>query len=108
MYTLQDKAGKDHDAIMKEARAAGFNTTCFYAYTVESVMPLLDAAARNDIKAFVYPTIPFSVRKQPLSNDDIIRDVKARMNHPALLGSVSGRRARGDRKGRLEPGPGPR
>lgn len=86
MYTLQDKAGKDHDSILNEAREAGFNTTVFYAYTVDTVMPLLDAAARNGIKAFVYPTIPFSVRKQELTREETIKDIKARMNHPALLG----------------------
>ncbi len=86
MYTLQDKAGKDHDAILAEAREAGFNTTVFYAWTVETVTPLLDAAARQGIRAFVYPTLPFSLRKTELTREEQIKDIKARMNHPALLG----------------------
>ncbi len=86
MYTLQDKAGKDHDAILKEAREAGFNTTVFYAWTVETVTPLLDAAARQGIRAFVYPTVPFSLRKTEFAREEQIADIKARMNHPALLG----------------------
>ena len=86
MYTLQDRAGKDHDAILKEAREAGFNTTVFYAWTVETVTPLLDAAARQGMRALVYPTLPFSLRKTELTREEQMADIKARMNHPALLG----------------------
>ncbi len=86
MYTLQDGKGTDHDRVLKEARKAGFNTTVFYAYTVDTVTPLLNAAARQGIKAFVYPTIPFSVRKEPLRDVDAVKDVMARVNHKALLG----------------------
>ncbi len=86
MYTLQDGKGTDHDRVMAEAHKAGFNTTVLYAYTVDTVTPLLDAAARNDIKAFVYPTIPFSVRSVPLTDAQAVADVKARVHHPAVLG----------------------
>ena len=86
MYTLQDGKGTNHDRVLDEAHKAGFNTTVFYAYTVDTVTPLLDAAARHNIKAFVYPTIPFSVRKETLTDADAVRDVLARANKPALLG----------------------
>lgn len=86
MYTLQDGKGTNHDRVLQEAHDAGFNTTVLYAYTVDTVTPLLDAAARHGIKAFVYPTIPFSVRKEPLTDAQAVADVKARVDHPAVLG----------------------
>lgn len=86
IYTLQDKAEKDHDAILKEGREAGFNTTVFYAYTLDKVKPLLDAAKRQGIKAFIYPTAPPSISKGKTSRTQIVEDIQARMNHPALLG----------------------
>lgn len=86
MYTLQDGKGSDHDSILREASEAGFNTTVFYAYTVDTVTPLLDAAGRNGIKAFVYPTIPFSIEGPDKTLADAAKDVAARKNHPALLG----------------------
>jgi uncharacterized ParB-like nuclease family protein len=86
MYTLQDGKGTDHDAVLREASEAGFNTTVFYAYTVATVMPLLDAAGRNGIKAFVYPTIPFSIEGPDKTLAEAAKDVAARKNHPALLG----------------------
>jgi len=85
MYTIQSR-GKDHDAYMKEAHEAGFNTTVFYALTTETVTPLLDAAGRNGLKAFVYPTMPFSLRKGTETTDSITKDIQDKMNHPALLG----------------------
>ena len=86
IYTLQDKSGKDHDAVLKEAKAAGFNTTVYYSWTFDGLKPLLDAAARSGIMAFVYPTVPFSVRKSEVTEAQVIENVKERMNHPALLG----------------------
>jgi len=85
IYTLQDR-GSEHDKVLAEARSAGFNTTVFYAYTPSTVKPLLDAAARQGIKAFVYPTIPFSVRTSTVTNEDVVKDVLVRRDHPALLG----------------------
>jgi len=86
MYTLQDGKGSDHDSVLREASEAGFNTTVFYAYTIETVTPLLDAAGRNGIKAFVYPTGPFSVVGADATLANAAKDVAARKNHPALLG----------------------
>lgn len=86
MYTLQDGKGTDHDAVLREASEAGFNTTVFYAYTIETVTPLLDAAGRNGIKAFVYPTGPFSVVGADATLANAAKDVALRKNHPALLG----------------------
>ncbi len=86
MYTLQDGKGTDHDSVLREASEAGFNTTVFYAYTVETVTPLLDAAGRNGIKAFVYPTGPFSVVGADVTLANAAKDVIARRDHPALLG----------------------
>ncbi|MCL6519609.1 MAG: hypothetical protein K6T99_07215 [Armatimonadetes bacterium] len=87
IYTLQNKDGKNHDAVMAEGKAAGFNMTVFYAYTPETVTPLLDAAARNGILAFIYPTIPFSIEGgKTLTDEAIVKDIELRKNHPALLG----------------------
>ena len=85
MYTIQSRDG-NHDACLKEAQEAGFNTTVYYALTTETLMPLLDAANRNGIKAFVYPTMPFSLRKGSETTETITKDVQDKMNHPALLG----------------------
>ena len=86
MYTLQGIKGDDHDSILREASEAGFNTTVFYAYTLETVTPLLDAAARNGIKAFIYPTPPFSIAGVETTLANAAKDVEARKDHPALLG----------------------
>lgn len=86
IYTLQDKDNKDHDAILAEARKVGFNTTVYYALTPTAVLPLLDACARNGIKAFVYPVMPFSVRTGKETTADFIKDIEAKRDHPALLG----------------------
>ncbi len=86
MYTIQDKGGKNHAGLQKEAAQAGFNTTVFYAYTNSALLPLMDAAAQSGLKAFVYPTVPVSVRKGDETREQMIADVKARMSHPALLG----------------------
>ena len=85
IYTIQSRDG-DHDKVLSEASRAGFNTTVYYALTTESLMPLLDAANRHGIKAFVYPTMPFSLRKGDETTESITKDVQAKMNHPALLG----------------------
>ena len=85
IYTIQSKTG-DHDACLKEAREAGFNTTVYYAWGLSDVTPLLDAAARHGIKAFVYPTSPYDVRGGKATPESITKDVQARMKHPALLG----------------------
>ncbi|MDI6827302.1 MAG: hypothetical protein QME62_02325, partial [Armatimonadota bacterium] len=87
IYTLQNKDGKNHDAVMTEGKAAGFNMTVFYAYTPETVIPLLDAAERNGLLAFVYPTIPFSVEGgKTITDEAVVKDIRIRQNHPALLG----------------------
>lgn len=86
MYTLQDGKGSDHDLILREASEAGFNTTVFYALTNETVLPLMDAANRNGIKAFVYPTSPFSVAGVETTLANAPKDIAAKKNHPALLG----------------------
>jgi hypothetical protein len=86
IYTLQARSGNDHDAIMEEGRQAGFNSTVFYAYTVETITPLLDAAQRHSLRAFVYPANPFRVREHTATRDELVGEIKARMNHPALLG----------------------
>ena len=85
IYTIQSRDG-DHDACLKEAKEAGFNTTVYYALTTETVTPLLDAANRHGIKAFVYPTMPFSLRSGKETVETITKDVQDKMNHPALLG----------------------
>ena len=85
IYTIQSRDG-DHDKVLSEARRAGFNTTVYYALTTETVTPLLDAANRHGIKAFVYPTMPFSLRKGTETTESITQDIQAKMNHPALLG----------------------
>ena len=85
IYTIQSRDG-DHDKVLSEARRAGFNTTVYYALTTETVIPLLDAANRHGIKAFVYPTMPFSLRKGTETTETITKDVQDKMNHPALLG----------------------
>jgi len=85
IYTIQSKTG-DHDACLKEAREAGFNTTVYYAWGLSNVTPLLDAAARQGIRAFVYPTSPYDVREGRATAESITKDVQARMKHPALLG----------------------
>lgn len=86
MYTLQDKDGKDHDAVLREASEAGFNTTVFYASNLQGVMPLLDAAHRNGIRAFIYPTPPFSVAGVETTLANAAKDIAAKKDHPALLG----------------------
>ena len=87
IYTLQNRDGGNHDPIMAEAKRAGFNTTVFYAYTPETIAPLLEAAARNGILAFVYPTIPFSIEGGKNRSDQaVIRDVEIRRDSAALLG----------------------
>jgi hypothetical protein len=85
MYTLQDRGGQ-HDKVLAEARAAGFNCTFFYAYNDREIMPLLDAAARNGIRAFTYVTNPYKMRRGESTRDDIARDLVKRVGHPALLG----------------------
>ena len=85
IYTLQSKSG-DHDAVLAEARQAGFNTTVYYASNLPDVIPLLDAAHRNGIKAFVYPTKPFTYRTGKETVAEIVKDIEARKDHPALLG----------------------
>lgn len=85
MYTLQNRKGS-HDEVLAEARAAGFNTTVFYASTPPDLMPLMDAAQRNGIRAFVYPTLPTTVRKRNGTIAEIRSDVDERTTHPALLG----------------------
>ena len=85
LYTIQAREGS-HDAVMEEARKAGFNTTVFYAYTVETITPLLDAARRHDLRAFVYPANPFRVREHKASREELIGEIQARKHHPALLG----------------------
>ena len=85
IYTLQDKYNKDHDAILKEAHEAGFNTTVYYSTDPSYLMPLLDACERNGIKAIVYPTTAFSQRTDKDTENTIIHDVTIRKNHPALL-----------------------
>ncbi|MBP6963929.1 MAG: hypothetical protein KBC96_05925 [Armatimonadetes bacterium] len=86
MYTLQDGRGTDHDSVLREASEAGFNTTVFYALTNETVIPLMDAAHRNGIRAFVYPTSPFSVAGVENTLANAGKDVFAKKDHPALLG----------------------
>jgi hypothetical protein len=85
LYTVQAREGS-HDAIMEEARQAGFNTTVFYAYTVETITPLLDAAQRHDLRAFVYPANPYRVRELKATREELVGEIQARMRHPALLG----------------------
>lgn len=85
MYTLQGGEGQN-DRVLAEAREAGFNTTVFYAYTTETITPLLDAAARHDIRAFVYVSNPFRIRENKITREELLRDLEARVNHPALLG----------------------
>jgi len=86
LYTIQARDGNSHDAIMEECRQAGFNTTVFYAYTVDTITPLLDAAARHDLRAFVYPANPYRVREHAATRAELIGEIQARMRHPALLG----------------------
>lgn len=86
IYTIQGKGPDGHVSTQREAVAAGFNTTVFYAYTNDALLPLLDAAAKSGLKAFVYPTVPVSVRKGGETREQFVSDVKARMSHPALLG----------------------
>lgn len=85
LYTIQAREGS-HDGVMEEARKAGFNTTVFYAYTVDTITPLLDAAQRHDLRAFVYPANPSRVREHKASRDELVGEIQARMHHPALLG----------------------
>jgi hypothetical protein len=85
LYTVQARAG-GHDEVMEEARQAGFNTTVFYAYTVETIMPLLDAAQRHGLRAFVYPANPYHVREHTATREELVGEIQARMRHPALLG----------------------
>lgn len=85
LYTIQAREGS-HDAVMEEAHQAGFNTTVFYAYTTNTVLPLLDAAARHGLRAFVYPANPFRVREHTATREELIAEIQARKNHPALLG----------------------
>ena len=87
MYTLQSRSTDlTHDDVLAEARAAGFNTTVFYAYKLPDVTKLLDAAARNDMRAFIYASDPYKIRKGKWASQEIEQDIQARMNHPALLG----------------------
>lgn len=85
IYTLQARQG-GHDDVMEEGRQAGFNCTVFYAYTVETITPLLDAAQRHGLRAFVYPANPYRVREHTATREELVGEVRARMNHPALLG----------------------
>lgn len=85
MYTLQDRK-VDHDKVMSDARAAGFNTTVFYAYTGKELTPLLDAAARNGLKAFVYVSDPYRIRRGQSTRAELLSDIDARSTHPAMLG----------------------
>ncbi len=85
LYTIQAKEGS-HDTVMEESRQAGFNTTVFYAYTVDTITPLLDAAARHGLRAFVYPADPYHVRENTATREELIGEIRARMHHPALLG----------------------
>ncbi len=85
MYTLQDRGGR-HDDLLALARAAGFNTTVFYAYGLPDLVPLMDAAARTGIHAFVYGTDPYRLRESRSTRAGVVRDLDARTTHPALLG----------------------
>lgn len=85
IYTLQARQG-GHEDVMEEGRQAGFNCTVFYAYTVDTITPLLDAAQRHGLRAFVYPANPYRVREHTATRDELVGEIKARMNHPALLG----------------------
>ena len=86
IYSLQARDGSVSDEIMSDASQAGFNTTVLYASDFSKLLPLLDSCKRNGIKAFVYPTVPFSLRKGDETASTIRRDIDLRKNHPAVIG----------------------
>ncbi|MBN1899797.1 hypothetical protein JW926_00560 [Candidatus Sumerlaeota bacterium] len=87
IYTLQSRTpGLSHDDVLREARDAGFNMTVFYAYKVPDLTPLIDAAHRNHIPAFVYGSDPYKIRKGKWTPEEVSIDLDARLDHPALLG----------------------
>ncbi len=84
--TPDDKVAEITEDIMQQAKAAGFNSTVLYDYEPSNLMPLLDSCQRNDIKAFVYPTVPFDKLKRIETPDEIRKAIDIRRNHPAVLG----------------------
>lgn len=87
IYSLQARDGSPSDAIMQDAKSSGMNTTVLYHYRpTDPLMPMLDACQRAGLKAFVYPTVPFSVRKGDETPQSMKHDVEVRMKHPAIIG----------------------
>jgi hypothetical protein len=54
--------------------------------TIKRESPQLDAAGRNDMRAFVYVSNPYNVRRGKWQIEEIEQDLAARLNQPALLG----------------------
>lgn len=86
IYSLRSLDKNANDDFMKDAKQAGFNSTVLYDDDWKNLKPLLDRCQRNGIKAFVYPTVPFSVRKGEVTPDDVRRDLDLKRNHPAIIG----------------------
>jgi hypothetical protein len=87
MYSLQNRDGTPNDAIMLDAKSAGMNTTVLYHYRpTDPLIPMLDACQRTGLKAFIYPTVPFSVRQGNETPESMRNDIEKRTTHPAILG----------------------
>jgi hypothetical protein len=74
------------DSQVKEAAEAGFNTAVWYDTGLEAIKEKMDICHRHGIKSFIYPTAPFVSKKGNETRETIIEDIKARMDHPGLLG----------------------